>query len=112
MEKEKIKNLITELSSKNNNFEITLEYLLDLTSRAYLLFESSGIDEKRKLLKLVFPNLYLDGENISYTIKKPFNIFAKGLNYLVNLGRKDSNLWMAGPKPAALPLGDAPLVTI
>ena len=25
------------------------------------------------------------------------------------LGRKDSNLRMAGPKPAALPLGDAPL---
>ncbi len=25
------------------------------------------------------------------------------------LGRKDSNLGMAGPKPAALPLGDAPI---
>ena len=27
-----------------------------------------------------------------------------------NLGRKDSNLRMAGPKPAALPLGDAPFM--
>ena len=27
------------------------------------------------------------------------------------LGRKDSNLWMAGPKPAALPLGDAPILS-
>jgi hypothetical protein len=26
------------------------------------------------------------------------------------LGRKDSNLRMAGPKPAALPLGDAPII--
>ena len=28
----------------------------------------------------------------------------------LNLGRKDSNLRMAGPKPAALPLGDVPIL--
>lgn len=28
------------------------------------------------------------------------------------LGRKDSNLRMAGPKPAALPLGDAPIIKL
>ena len=66
---------------------VGLEYLLDLTSRAYLLFESSAIDEKRKLLKLVFPNLYLDGENISYTIRKPFNLFIKRANHSINLGQ-------------------------
>ena len=30
----------------------------------------------------------------------------------LNLGQKDSNLRMAGPKPAALPLGDAPMAFI
>ena len=107
--KDNIQAQITKLNEANDDFEITVEYLLDVASRSYSLFKSSGIDVKRKILKLVFPNFYLDGQNLSYDIRKPFNIFAKGLNYLENLGRKDSNLRMPGPKPGALPLGDAPL---
>ena len=30
--------------------------------------------------------------------------------YITKLGRKDSNLRIAGSKPAALPLGDAPKI--
>ena len=26
---------------------------------------------------MLFPNLYLDGKNISYTIRKPFHLFVK-----------------------------------
>lgn len=80
-----------------------------MASRSYSLFESSGIDVKRKILKLVFPNFYLDGQNLSYDIRKPFDLFIKGSTCSINLGWKDSNLRMPGPKPGALPLGDTPI---
>ena len=99
--KDNIQSQITKLNEANDDFEITVEYL----------FKSSGIDVKRKILKLVFPNFYLDGQNLSYDIRKPFDLFIKGSTYPINLGRKDSNLRMSGPKPDALPLGDVPLGT-
>lgn len=107
--KDNIQSQITKLNEADDNFEITVEYLLDAASRSYSLFKSSGIDVKRKILKLVFPNFYLDGQNLSYDVRKPFDLFIKGSTYPINLGRKDSNLRMPGPKPGALPLGDAPL---
>ncbi len=107
--KDNIQSQITKLNEADDNFEITVEYLLDVASRSYSLFKSSGIDTKRKILKLVFPNFYLDGQNLSYDIRKPFDLFIKGSICSINLGRKDSNLRMPGPKPGALPLGDAPM---
>lgn len=106
--KDNIQSQITKLNEADDNFEITVEYLLDVASRSYSLFKSSGIDIKRKILKLVFPNFYLDGQNLSYDIRKPFDLFIKRSTYPINLGWKDSNLRMSGPKPDALPLGDIP----
>lgn len=109
IERENLESQITKLNDANDDFEITVEYLLDIASKSYSLFKSSGIDKKRRILKLVFPNFYLDGQNLSYDIRKPFDLFIKGSNRSINLGRKDSNLRMPGPKPGALPLGDAPI---
>lgn len=109
VQKDNIESQIAKLNDANDDFEITVKYLLDVASRSYSLFKSSGIDVKRKILKLVFPNFYLDGQNLSYDIRKPFDLFIKGFNHPINLGRKDSNLRMPGPKPGALPLGDAPI---
>ncbi len=109
VQRDNIESQIAKLNDANDDFEITVKYLLDVASRSYSLFKSSGIDVKRKILKLVFPNFYLDGQNLSYDIRKPFDLFIKGFNHPINLGRKDSNLRMPGPKPGALPLGDAPI---
>ena len=92
IERDNIQSQIIKLNDANDDFEITLEYLLDIASRSYSLFKSSGIETKRKILKLVFPNFYLDGKNLSYDIRKPFDLFVKGSNHSINLGRKDSNL--------------------
>lgn len=108
VQKDNIESQIAKLNDANDDFEITVKYLLDVASRSYSLFKSSGIDVKRKILKLVFPNFYLDGQDLSYDIRKPFDLFIKGSTCSINLGRKDSNLRMPGPKPGALPLGDAP----
>ena len=44
------------------------------------LYKVADNSEKRELLNYVLQNLTLDGESLSYKYKKPFDIFAKGLN--------------------------------
>lgn len=91
-EQHNIETRIQKHTTADEEFAITVDYLLDIASRAYELFESTGIDEKRKLLKLVFPNFYLNGSKLEYTIRSPFDMFIKKASYTTALGRKDSNL--------------------
>lgn len=54
------------------------EYILKsggLASRARELFESSEVDEKRKLLSFVFQNLKLDGKTLLIDTYEPFNSY-------------------------------------
>jgi len=41
---------------------------------AYELFESSKIEQKRKLINYVFSNLELKGATLSYSLRKPFDL--------------------------------------
>ena len=84
MEQKTLEKRISELSTDNKEVKITLEYLLDLVSRVNSLYESSRIDKKRKILNLVFSNFFLNGSNLSYDIRKPFDIFVKRANRLLN----------------------------
>ena len=84
MEEQTLENKIAELSTDNKDIVITLEYLLDLISRANSLYESSRIDKKRRILNLVFSNFFLEGSNLSYDIKRPFDLFVKRSNRLIN----------------------------
>ena len=77
LEQKTLEKRLDSLSSDKKEFEITLEDLLALVSRANSLYESSRIDKKRKILKLVFSNFWLNGRNLSYDIKRPFDLFVK-----------------------------------
>lgn len=75
----------------NDSFKTALVTLVTLASKAAELFECSNIDEKRQLIGFVFSNLQLKGSRLSYSLKKPFDLF-------VNVGadkewraRRDSN---------------------
>lgn len=86
--------LENQISNFNNNSEmvhISMKLLLKVVSRIYELYTSSEIHKKRKILKLVFPNFWLDGRNLSYEIKKPFDEFIKKAYYLLNWRIGDSN---------------------
>lgn len=79
--------LESQISNFNSNSEevhISMKHLLEVASRIYELYSSSEIDRKRKILKLVFPNFWLDGRNLSYELKKPFGMFIKRANRLKN----------------------------
>lgn len=75
------------LQEAEDNYYITAKYLLELANRAYDLFASSEVDERRQLLKLVLSNLRVDGKTIQYQAQKPFDTI---LNY------SNSQLWLPG----------------
>ena len=86
--------LESQIANFNNNSEevhISMKLLLKVVSRIDELYKSSEIDRKRKILKLVFPNFWLDGRNLLYDIKKPFDEFIKKAYYLLNWRLGDSN---------------------
>ena len=65
---------------------INILNLLKNIEKTYLM---SDIDAKKQILNTILQNSYLKDGKLSYTHKKPFNIFAKGLNYLENLALLD-----------------------
>lgn len=64
----------------DEQFVVTVSTLLDLASRAYELFQSSKVEQKRKLISLVLSNLKLEGKNLTYSITKPFDLFVEAGN--------------------------------
>lgn len=75
------------LQKAEDDYYLTSEYLLKLLNKAYDLFLSSEIEEKRQLLKLILQNSRLDGRLVRYDGLKPFDTI---LNYA------DNQLWLRG----------------
>ena len=65
---------LAKLEDAETDYFIAAKYILDLSSRAYELFKSSEVEEKRQLVKLVLSNLKLDGEKLVYDVQKPFDL--------------------------------------
>jgi site-specific DNA recombinase len=65
---------LEQLQAADDTYHITAKYLLELASRAFDLFISSEVEEKRQLIKLVLSNLKVDHENIVYDVQKPFDL--------------------------------------
>jgi len=65
---------LDHLQEAEDNYYITAKYLLDLTNRAYELFMSSEVEERRQLIKLVLSNLRVEGENVLWEAQKPFDL--------------------------------------
>lgn len=59
-----------------DSYYLTVKYLLELANRAYELFMSSEMTEKRQLIKLVLQNLRVDGSLVKFDSLKPFDILA------------------------------------
>ena len=55
---------VDQLQEAEDNYFITAKYVLELINRAYELFMSSEVEEKRQLIKLVLSNLSMDDENV------------------------------------------------
>ena len=87
--------LIRKYLKADQNFKLTVNTVLSIASKAYELFESSNIEQKRKLINFVFSNLKLEGETLLYSLKKPFDLMVDCTTYTDWLRRRDSN-----PRPS------------
>lgn len=65
---------VEQLQEAEDNYYITAKYVLNLTSRAYELFISSEVEEKRQLIKLILQNLHLKDEKLVWEAHSPFNL--------------------------------------
>ena len=59
----------SHLDSADQNFYVTVGYLLELFKNAKTLYAGANTDEKREILKLLLSNIELDGKNIIFTLK-------------------------------------------
>jgi len=82
--------LIKQYLKADQNFEITVNTELSITSKAYELFESSNIEQERKLINSVFSNLELEGATLRYSLKKPFDTMVDCTTYEYWLGIVDT----------------------
>ena len=78
-------------------YKMTLSNIIALAGKTPILFRSSKTDEKRHLLGLVFSNLQLEGATLRYTLRKPFNVFAKVPPTEEWRARRDSNSQPSDP---------------
>ena len=75
-EQEKIERKIQQLRITDEEYYVTVEYLVKLAAKAKELFISSEEKEKRLILQLTLRNLELDGKKVRYQWQKPFDILA------------------------------------
>ena len=87
---------ISKLNYADEEYYLTLEYLLKLASNSSKLFESSEVHEKRLLLKMTLQNLELKGKKVRFNWIKPFDKIANLASRQAWLLGEDSNL-----RPAA-----------
>jgi len=74
--KEKQAELEAEMARYTNadeNYYITANTVLNLAKRAYEIFKSSEVAEKRQLLNFLLQNLELKGRKLMFTMKTPFD---------------------------------------
>lgn len=76
---------LSMLNNEYDKFYITARYLLELANRAYELFKSSEVEERRQLIKLVLSNLRVEDKIVRYDAIKPFDTI---------LNDADGQLWL------------------
>lgn len=60
-------------TNADENYYITANTVLNLAQKAYKIFQSSEVSEKRQLLNFLLQNIKLQGKKLVFKIKTPFN---------------------------------------
>lgn len=82
---------LMELTNNDRSFDVSRSYLLELASKARVLFENSKPEQKNKILKLLFSNLEINQKRLNFHLLEPFetlSTLSKTSNWLP---RPDSN---------------------
>ncbi len=68
-----IEEKMQQYTDADENFYLTANMTLNLAKRAHEIFQSSEPQEKRQLLNFLLQNLKLQGKNLSFELKTPFD---------------------------------------
>jgi hypothetical protein len=72
--KQLLKIELDEHSKADYDYQTTVATVVSLARRAKEIFESSEIDEKRQLISFLVQNPTVDGQQLLFTLKKPFDL--------------------------------------
>ena len=64
---------IQRYTDADENYYITANTVLNLAQKAYEIFQSSEVSEKRQLLNFLLQNLQLSGRKLMFKLKTPFD---------------------------------------
>lgn len=82
---------LVHLTNTDEQYYVTVAYLLEIAARGKELFEHASPNEKRELIGLLGSNLLLDGKNVQITLYKPFDTLASCIDGSIWLRRLGSN---------------------
>ena len=102
----KLAMLLQKIETNNNANQDYMELemkLPKLVEKLYPRYLGQSLEERSETLKIIFQNFYLDGQNIDYTYKKPFNSFVEGASCLKWWALRGSNSRHLPCKGSALP---------
>lgn len=83
---------IQQYTNADEKFYLTANTLLSLAKRAKQIFISSEPTEKRQLLNFLLQNLVLDGKNLKFELKTPFDRVLEANKCSDLCSHQDSNL--------------------
>ena len=95
-ERHNLKIRLDKLSNADEGFNQNISTIFELASKAHELFKSSEIEEKRRIISLLFPNLSMDADKLVFIMRKPFDMF-------LNAG--DRQEWLLGRDSNPRPIG-------
>ena len=93
--KERQSAILTEMhihSDADEEFYLTANMVLKLAQRALQIFKSSEVHEKRQFLNFLLQNCQLEGKNLTFSMRYPFDRILATSNQPIGLRRQDSNL--------------------
>ena len=71
--KHEIDRELSGLTNADESFSLALSSLVDILSESATLFESSHLEQKRRIISFVFANLQMNGKKLEFTMRKPFD---------------------------------------
>ena len=102
LEQIKLEDHIKSARQADDSFKVSMLNLLAFLRNAGGKFKGATVAQKRYLINFVFSNLELDGENLRYSLKKPFDQMLDLTDMKKWRVRQDSNLRPRAPEARAL----------
>ena len=68
---------IEKLQTPDTSVERAIDKVLNFSQNSFAIFKSSQIEEKRRILNIVFANFLMDGKNPEISMRKNFKLLSK-----------------------------------